>query len=173
VPQEDILFNLSVRENVRLGRMNASEDEIDAAATAAELDSVAEQLPYGLDTVVGERGAQLSGGQRQRVALARALLRQPSVLILDEATSALDSQTEAAIHATIGRLDRSVTVVMVTHRLTSVRDADWIVVLSNGRVAEQGSHDKLMLARGLYRGLWEAQQGEYQTDPSGVGAVSS
>jgi ATP-binding cassette subfamily B protein len=171
VPQEDVLFNLSVSENIRLGRLEASDEEVADAASAAELDRVAEELPNGLDTRVGERGAQLSGGQRQRVALARALIRRPSVLILDEATSALDSQTEAAIHATIDRLDRSVTVVMVTHRLTSARDADWIVVLDHGRVAEQGHHQTLMAARGLYRALWEAQQGEYEAEPPALGSI--
>jgi ATP-binding cassette subfamily B protein len=133
------------------------QEEFRQAVAAAAVDSVEAQLPHGLDTYVGERGAQLSGGQRQRVALARALVRRPSVLILDEATSALDTQMESAIHEAIARLDRSVTVVMVTHRLASVRSADWIVVLDEGQVVEQGTHATLLATGGLYKRLWEAQ----------------
>ncbi|MBX7112517.1 MAG: ABC transporter ATP-binding protein/permease [Dehalococcoidia bacterium] len=157
VPQDDFLFNVPIAENVRLGRPGATDAEVREAIAAAELEQFVEQLPEGVGTVVGERGGQLSGGQRQRVALARALLRKPSVLILDEATSALDAETEAAILGTIGRLDRAVTVVMVTHRLASVRDADWIVVLDGGRVVEEGRHRALLLERGVYRRLWDAQ----------------
>jgi ABC-type multidrug transport system fused ATPase/permease subunit len=158
VPQDDFLFNMSVRDNIRLGRLDADDDDLNAAVSAAELDGVIDVLPNGLETDAGERGGQLSGGQRQRVALARALIRRPSVLVLDEATSALDAQTEAAIYAAMARLDRSVTVVMVTHRLSSVQNADWIVVLDNGRVAEQGTHGALLAAGGLYSKLWHAQQ---------------
>jgi ABC-type multidrug transport system fused ATPase/permease subunit len=168
VPQDDFLFNISVRDNIRLGRPDASEQEYRAAVSAAALDGVEAQLPDGLDTYVGERGAQLSGGQRQRVALARALLRRPSVLILDEATSALDTQTESAIYEALRRLDWEVTVVMVTHRLASVRDADWVVVVDAGRVVEQGAPAALLAAGGLYRALWESQQGSrngVETEP--------
>jgi ATP-binding cassette subfamily B protein len=158
VPQDDFLFNLSIADNIRLGRLDASDEDLRAAATGAELAGFINQLPAGLDTYAGERGGQLSGGQRQRIALARALIRQPSVLVLDEATSALDPQTEAAIHAAIGRLDRSVTVVFVTHRLASVQNADWIAVMDGGHVSEQGTHKALLAADGLYARLWQAQE---------------
>jgi ATP-binding cassette subfamily B protein len=148
-----------VRENIRLGRPGASDAEVEAAARAAELEEAIEALPRGYETVVGERGQRLSGGQRQRVALARAIIRDPAVLLLDEATSALDPATEAQINATIARLARGRTVVTVTHRLTSVVEADWIVVLERGRLVEQGRHADLLERDGAYRRLWRRQSG--------------
>ncbi|HEY7338701.1 MAG TPA: ATP-binding cassette domain-containing protein [Bryobacteraceae bacterium] len=159
VPQESFLFDLSLRENIRLGRPEASDEEVEAAARAAEIHDFIRQLPQGYETPAGERGGRLSGGQRQRVALARALVRKPDLLILDEVTSALDPATESAIQATLERLRGARTIVSVTHRLQAVTAADRIVVLERGRVAQEGSHEELLRQSGLYRQLWEKQQG--------------
>jgi ABC-type multidrug transport system fused ATPase/permease subunit len=157
--QESVLFDTSIRENIRLGRPEASDAEVEAAARAAELHEAVLALPEGYDTAVGERGGRLSGGQRQRVAIARALLRDPAVLLLDEATSALDPATEAAIDGTLRRLSAGRTVVTVTHRLASVVHADRIVVLDRGRVVEEGRHEELLRRGGLYARLWQEQHG--------------
>ncbi len=157
--QENFLFATTVAENIQLGRVGASEDEVHAAARAAEVDDFIERLPRAYDTMVGERGALLSGGQRQRVAIARALIRQPSVLVLDEATSALDARTERQINDTIDRAGSGRTVVSVTHRLTSVVDYDHIFVLVDGALVEQGTHDELVAHGGAYAHLWAEQTG--------------
>jgi ATP-binding cassette subfamily B protein len=162
--QESFLFNTSVRENIRLGRRDATDAEIEAAARAAEIHDGILALPQGYDTVVGERGGRVSGGQRQRIAIARAILRHPEILILDEATSALDPATEAAINTTLGALARGRTSLMVTHRLASIVDADHIVVLEGGRVCEEGRHAELLARHGLYRRLWDKQSGFALTD---------
>ena len=159
VAQESFLFNISVRENIRLGRPGASDAEVEAAARAAEMHETIVKLPKGYATPVGERGGHLSGGERQRIAIARAILRDPEVLILDEATSALDPATESAINATLERLARQRTTLVVTHRLASVVALDHIVVLEAGQIAEQGRHDELLAANGPYRRLWEKQSG--------------
>ncbi len=157
--QESFLFNESVRENIRMGRPEASDAEVEQAARDAELHEFITQLPDGYDTFVGERGGHLSGGQRQRVAIARAILRNPALLLLDEATSALDPATEAAINATLQRVSAGRTTISVTHRLASVVNADLIVVLDAGRLVEQGTHTQLLQAGGLYARLWDEQQG--------------
>ena len=157
--QDSFLFNTSVRENIRIGDLGASDAAVEAAAAAAEIHALIVGMSQGYDTVVGERGGRLSGGQRQRLAIARALLRNPAVLLLDEATSALDAGTEAAINATIERIGEGRTVIMVTHRLSSVVGMDRIFVLDNGRLAEQGPHDALMARGGLYAQLWQKQGG--------------
>lgn len=157
--QESFLFNTSVRENIRLGKPDASDAEVEAAAQAAELHGIVVQLREGYETIVGERGGRLSGGQRQRVAIARALIRNPSLLILDEATSALDPGTEAAINDTIERVSAGRTVISVTHRLQSVVDYDQIFVFKNGRVIEQGSHEMLLSFGGNYAEMWRRQHG--------------
>lgn len=157
--QESFLFNTSIRENIRLGKPDATDAEVEAAAEAAELHSIVIQLRHGYDTIVGERGGRLSGGQRQRVAIARALIRNPSLLILDEATSALDPGTEVAINETIERVSVGRTVISVTHRLQSVVDYDHIFVFKNGRVIEHGSHDVLLSFGGNYAEMWRRQHG--------------
>jgi ATP-binding cassette subfamily B protein len=160
VLQDSFLWNLSVRANIRHGRLDATDAEIDAAARAAEIHDGILALPEGYDTIVGERGGRLSGGQRQRVAIARALLRNPRLLLLDEATSALDPQTEAALNATLQRVGKDRTVVSVTHKLGSVVGADRILVFDRGQLVEQGTHPELVAKDGLYAQLWNQQYGE-------------
>jgi ATP-binding cassette subfamily B protein len=157
--QESFLFNMSVRENIRLGKAGATDAEVEAAARAAELHDIIMQMPEGYDTVVGERGGRLSGGQRQRVAIARALIRNPTLIILDEATSALDPGTEAAINETLERVSAGRTVIAVTHRLKSVVKYDHIFVFQEGRVVETGSHKALLYRGGTYAGMWRRQSG--------------
>ena len=157
VPQEVALFNDSLRTNIAFARPDSSEDEIWAAAEAAELGVFIRALPEGMETKVGERGLKLSGGERQRVGLARALLADPRVLILDEATSALDGKTEAAIQATLRRARKGRTTLVVAHRLSTVADADEILVIRAGRVAERGSHSALLAKDGEYAALWRRQ----------------
>lgn len=157
--QDNVLFDLSIRENIRLGNLAATDAEVEAAAKAAEIHDLIMSMLDGYDTVVGERGGRLSGGQRQRVAIARAMIRNPAILILDEATSALDSRTEAAINETLNRLARGRTTISVTHRLTSVVNADQIYVLDQGALVEQGTHDDLVQQGGLYARLWREQAG--------------
>ncbi|MCC7265532.1 MAG: ABC transporter ATP-binding protein [Candidatus Latescibacteria bacterium] len=152
--QESFLFDLSVRENIRLGRPAASDAEVEEAAKAAEIHEFILGLPEGYDTPVGERGGRLSGGQRQRLAIARAVLRDPDILLLDEATSALDPGTEAAINTTLARLAKGRTLISVTHRLSSVVAMDRIFVLRRGKVVEQGSHKELLNQKGYYFQLW-------------------
>jgi ATP-binding cassette subfamily B protein len=159
VSQETVLFDTTIRENLRLARPGATDAAVEAAAKAAEIHDFILTLPQGYDTVVGERGGRLSGGQRQRIALARAILREPAILILDEATSALDPATEAGIQRTLERLARDRTVISVTHRLSSAVNADTIVVLDRGRVVERGTHAELLALGGAYHRLWQHQSG--------------
>ena len=159
VLQDSLLFNMSIRENIRMGCLDATDAEVEAAARAAEIAETIEQMPEGYDTIVGFRGGRLSGGQRQRLAIARALLRNPAILILDEATSALDPATEAAINDTLFRVSGTRSVVSVTHRLSSVVKCDSIFVLKEGRLVEQGTHDELLQAKGVYNELWNKQSG--------------
>ena len=155
--QENMLFNMSIRENIRLGKEGATDAEVEDAARKAEIHRYITRLPQKYDTVVGERGDTLSGGQRQRIAIARAIIRNPSVLLLDEATSALDQTTEAAINRTLLKVAKGRTMIWSTHRLTSVVDMDEIVVISGGRVIERGSHEELLAKNGIYRRLWDDQ----------------
>lgn len=157
--QDSFLFNTTIGENIRMGRLDATDEEVQAAARAAEIHELIAGLPEGYNTIVGERGSRLSGGQRQRVAIARAILRDPKILLLDEATSALDPTTEAAINATLERLGRERTVITVTHRLASTGSADLILVLDKGRLVEQGTQGELLAADGLFKKLWSKQQG--------------
>jgi len=157
VPQDVALFNDTLEANIAFGRPDASPTEVVAAADAAELTAFIEGLPEGMATKVGERGLKLSGGERQRVGLARALLADPRVLILDEATSALDSRTEAAIQETLRRARQGRTTLVVAHRLSTIADADEILVLKKGRIVERGAHDALLAAGGEYATLWKRQ----------------
>jgi ATP-binding cassette subfamily B protein len=157
--QESFLFNITIRENIRLGRPEATDQEIEKAAKVAEIHDFIESLPQGYDTSAGERGGRFSGGQRQRIAIARALLRDPAILVLDEATSALDPATESSINETLKQVSRGRTVVSVTHRLGPVVDADRIFVLRAGQVVESGSHEELLRLEGTYAELWNKQSG--------------
>ncbi len=157
--QDPFLFDTTIRENIALGKPGATEDEIRAAAAAAELDETIAGLDRGYDTLVGQRGGNLSGGQRQRVAIARALIRDPRILLLDEATSALDAATEREIGDTLRRVGADRTVIAITHRLTSITDYDPIFVIEGGRLVEHGSHDELLAIGGTYARLWAQQTG--------------
>ncbi|WP_433369682.1 ABC transporter ATP-binding protein [Streptosporangium sp. CA-115845] len=157
VPQESILFEGSIRENVTYGMADVPSDRVRQALQDANALEFVDRLPAGLDTVVGERGARLSGGQRQRLAIARALIRDPRVLILDEATSALDTRSEALIQEALTRLVAGRTVLVVAHRLSTIRGADRIVVMREGGIQEMGTHDELIRLRGAYAGLQGAQ----------------
>jgi ATP-binding cassette subfamily B protein len=159
VLQDNILFNATVRDNIRLGLRESSDDQVEAAARAAGVHEAILALPAGYDSPVGERGGQLSGGQRQRVAIARALIGDPALLIFDEATSALDSATEASVSAALARAARGRTVVSVTHRLATITQYDCIYVLQEGHVVEHGRHDDLLRLDGIYASLWNKQQG--------------
>jgi ABC-type multidrug transport system ATPase subunit len=157
--QETFLFDTTLRENISMGMAGATDDQIEAATRAAELDDFVSTLPRGLDTLVGARGSRLSGGQRQRVAIARALVRNPRVLVLDEATSALDPRTERLIADTLKSVGRGRTTVAVTHRLTSIIGYDRIFVVVDGHVVEEGTHDARGREGGVYATLWAEQTG--------------
>lgn len=160
VPQDSVLFNDTIGYNIAYGRDGAGEDEVEAAARGAALMGLIDRLPQGFDTEVGERGLKLSGGEKQRVAIARTLVKNPPILMLDEATSALDTRTEQDILATLHRVSQNRTTLSIAHRLSTVADADRILVLNEGRLAESGSHAQLLGLDGLYAEMWARQASE-------------
>jgi ATP-binding cassette subfamily B protein len=160
VPQDTVLFNDTIRYNIHYGRPEASEDEVVEAAKSAHIHDFIASLPDGYETSVGERGLKLSGGEKQRVAIARALLKDPRILIFDEATSALDSKAEKAIQAELDRIARGHTTLVIAHRLSTVMDADQILVMDHGRIVERGTHRVLLAAGGAYAQMWALQQQE-------------
>lgn len=157
VPQETQLFSGTIAENIRYGKLEASDNEVEGVASAANAHDFIRAFPAGYETIVGERGVKLSGGQRQRVAIARALLKDPRILILDEATSSLDSESEALVQAALEHLMQGRTTFVIAHRFSTVKNANRIMVLDDGRIVQQGTHDKLMTQGGLYRELYERQ----------------
>jgi ABC-type transport system involved in Fe-S cluster assembly fused permease/ATPase subunit len=169
VPQDTVLFNDTIRYNIAYGRPGASQAEIESAARAAQVHDFVLRLPEGYDTKVGERGLKLSGGEKQRVAIARTILKDPRILILDEATSALDTRTEQDIQTALRAVARDRTTLVIAHRLSTVIDADEIVVLEDGQVAERGSHAALLARDGIYARMWMMQAAEQdETEPTGV-----
>jgi len=158
VPQETFLFSTSIRENIAFGVPDATEEEIMAASEAAHIRAEFEQFPQGFATVVGERGVTLSGGQKQRSAIARALLRRPSILILDDALASVDTYTEERILSGLANYTHASTTILISHRVSTVRHADQIVVLDKGRIVERGTHDSLLVAEGYYASLYQKQQ---------------
>jgi ATP-binding cassette subfamily B protein len=158
VPQDTVLFNDTIRYNIRYGRWNATDEEVEAAARTAQIDHFIRMSPKGYETEVGERGLKLSGGEKQRVAIARTILKAPPILVLDEATSALDSHTEHEIQEALDRVSRNRTSLVIAHRLSTIVAADEIIVLDQGRIAERGTHSELLAANGLYASMWNRQR---------------
>jgi subfamily B ATP-binding cassette protein MsbA len=157
VLQDDFLFEGTIRENILFPRPNASEEKLLQAVNAAYVNEFTDRFEDGLDTLIGERGIKLSGGQRQRISIARAVLADPRILILDEATSNLDTESEALIQKSLAALTRGRTTYIIAHRLSTIRKADQILVIENGRIAEQGKHDELIAAEGRYYNLFTYQ----------------
>ncbi|MDO8262661.1 MAG: ABC transporter ATP-binding protein/permease [Gallionella sp.] len=167
VPQDTVLFNDTIYYNIAYGRPDATREEIIAAAQAAHIHEFIESLPQGYESMVGERGLKLSGGEKQRVAIARAILKNPAILIFDEATSALDSKSEKAIQAELRAIAQNRTTLVIAHRLSTVVDADQILVMDKGRIVERGSHRELLSLNKLYAQMWNLQKQEEQTQPIG------
>ncbi|MBN9008361.1 MAG: ABC transporter ATP-binding protein/permease [Rhizobiales bacterium] len=158
VPQDTVLFNDTIRYNIRYGRWDATDGEVETAAQMAQIDGFIKLSPHGYETEVGERGLKLSGGEKQRVAIARTVLKAPPILVLDEATSALDSHTEHEIQEALERVSRNRTSLVIAHRLSTIVGADEIIVLDQGRIAERGTHGQLLAANGLYASMWNRQR---------------
>ncbi|MGI6852843.1 ABCB family ABC transporter ATP-binding protein/permease [Mesorhizobium sp. 1B3] len=158
VPQDTVLFNDTIAYNIRYGRPDAGEEEVSKAAELAQISGFIERLPDGYKSMVGERGLKLSGGEKQRVAIARTILKAPPILMLDEATSALDTHTEQEIQAALDLVSRGRTTIVIAHRLSTVIGADEIIVLQDGTIAERGTHQSLLRARGLYAAMWDRQR---------------
>ena len=172
VPQETMLFSSSVRENIRYGRLDATDKEIEEAARAANAEEFILQLPEGYETKIGERGLNLSGGQRQRISIARAILKNPRILILDEATSALDTESEKIVQAALDKLMVGRTSFAIAHRLSTIFNADCIYVIDGGRIVERGTHEELLAAGGLYSTLYNIQfRGEGEDEKKGGKAL--
>ncbi len=173
VPQETLLFGGTVRENIAYGRSDASHEEIEAAAKAANAHEFIVALPQGYDTQVGERGTQLSGGQRQRIAIARAVVRNPRIMILDEATSSLDNESENEIHRALDTVLEGRTAIIIAHRLSTIQGADRIIVLEAGRIVESGKHAELLARGGLYARLYRAHQSSDERAAAVEGTASA
>jgi ATP-binding cassette subfamily B protein len=156
--QDTRLFKESLLENIRAARPEATRDEVLSAAHAAQCDDILQKLPQGLDTVVGTKGIYLSGGEQQRIALARAILKNAPIVVLDEATAFADPENEHQIQKAFEVLTKNKTVLMIAHRLSTVQNADSIIVLSEGKIVEQGSHESLLALRGVYTAMWEDYQ---------------
>jgi ABC-type transport system involved in Fe-S cluster assembly fused permease/ATPase subunit len=164
VPQDTVLFNDTIYYNIRYGRTDADRPDVENAARAAHIHDFIKGLPDGYDTEVGERGLKLSGGEKQRVAIARAILKNPCILIFDEATSALDSQSEKSIQAELDRIQVGRTTLIIAHRLSTVMNADQILVMDEGRIVERGRHEDLLAADAYYAKMWQLQQQERRTE---------
>jgi ATP-binding cassette subfamily B protein len=156
-----MLFHRSLRENIAYGKLDATDEEIERAASLAHASEFIDKLPEGLDTVVGERGIKLSGGQRQRIAIARAILKDAPILVLDEATSALDSESEKLIQDALQKLMKNRTSIVIAHRLSTIAKLDRVIVLADGAIAEEGTHTELLDKKGLYARLWAHQSGGF------------
>ncbi|NNJ71793.1 MAG: ATP-binding cassette domain-containing protein, partial [Enterobacterales bacterium] len=159
-PQDTVLFNESIRYNIQYDQPGASFDDVKKVAAQAHIEEFIESLPDGWDTIVGERGLKLSGGEKQRVAIARALLKKPQILIFDEATSSLDSKTEQSIQSTLEEISQNYTTMIIAHRLSTVVNANRILVMDNGGLIEQGSHEELLSLKSSYAQMWRLQQEE-------------
>ncbi|MEO0392608.1 MAG: ATP-binding cassette domain-containing protein, partial [Pseudomonadota bacterium] len=164
VPQDTVMFNESIRYNLDYGRPGATEDDVRKAARVAQIDGFIDALPDQFDTMVGERGLKLSGGEKQRVAIARSVLKDPSIMIFDEATSALDTATERAIQSNLNAVSKGRTTLVIAHRLSTVVDADLILVLVDGRIEERGTHPDLLARDGTYAMMWQRQQQGQETE---------
>ncbi|XP_064185520.1 ATP-binding cassette sub-family B member 6 [Anguilla rostrata] len=164
VPQDTVLFNDNIRDNIRYGRISATDQEVEEAAQAADIHDKIQAFPDGYDTQVGERGLKLSGGEKQRVAIARTILKAPQIILLDEATSALDTQTERNIQASLTKVCANRTTIVVAHRLSTIIGADQILVLKDGQIAERGRHEDLLAKDGLYADMWLKQQQAHDSD---------
>jgi ATP-binding cassette, subfamily B, multidrug efflux pump len=157
VPQETFLFSESIAENIRFGRRDATADEVSESARMAGLTGDVASFPQGLETLIGERGITLSGGQKQRTAIARALVRDPAILVLDDSLSAVDTSTEEQILRALREIRKGRTALIVSHRVSSVKDADTIIVIDDGRIVERGTHDALLARHGYYANLYRRQ----------------
>ena len=165
VPQDTVMFNATIGYNIAYGRQGASETDVREAARLAAIESFIDSLPNGFDERVGERGLKLSGGEKQRVAIARAILKQPHIFLFDEATSALDTRTERGIQEALNDVSRSSTTLVIAHRLSTIVDADEILVMAKGEIVERGTHEALLLKKGLYSVMWQRQSRRPDTEP--------